>query len=128
MITILLISTSNNTLSGLASGLKRYDEIELFQADSGQKALGMISGKNFDLVVADENIADMTGLEFAEKLVTVNPITNCAVVSHLSAEDFHEASEGLGVLMQLPVQPDEKQAQGLVSYLKKVLNITHSPE
>ncbi|MBC8246600.1 MAG: hypothetical protein H8E81_03365 [Deltaproteobacteria bacterium] len=87
----------------------------------------MISEKSFDLAVADENIAGASGLEFAEKLVSVNPMINCAVVSPLSSKDFHEASEGLGVLMQLPVRPDEKQAQMLIKRLKKVLNLTHRP-
>jgi len=128
MISILLVSTENDTLSGLASCLKRYNEIEIFRAGSCQTAFDMISEKSFDLAVADENIAGASGLEFAEKLVSVNPMINCAVVSPLSSKDFHEASEGLGVLMQLPVRPDEKQAEMLIKCLKKVLNLTSNPD
>ena len=127
MISILLVSTENETLHGLASGLRQYRKVEIFRAASCQKAFDMISSKAFDLAVADENIAGVSGLEFAEKLVSVNPMINCAVVSSLSPKDFHEASEGLGVLMQLPVRPDEKQAQILIKRLKKVLNHTHRP-
>jgi len=128
MISILLVSTENDTLSGLASCLKRYNEIEIFRAASCQTAFDMISEKSFELAVADENIAGASGLEFAEKLVSVNPMINCAVVSPLSSKDFHEASEGLGVLMQLPVRPDEKQAEMLIKCLKKVLNLTSNPD
>ncbi len=49
---------------------------------------------------------------------------NCAAVSSLSADDFHEASEGLGVMMQLPLEPDLKDAEKLVEYLKTILNLT----
>ncbi len=128
MITILLISESNDSLSGLASGLRQYNEIEIVRAESCQKAFDMISGKTFDLAVVDENIAGMTGLEFAQKMVTVDPITNCAVVSPLSSKDFHEASEGLGVLMQLPIRPDEKQAEALLKRLKEVVNLRPKQE
>jgi len=127
MIGILLVSTEKDTLSGLASGLKGYNEVEIIRASSCHKALDLISGKTLDLVVVDENIAGVTGLQCAEKMVSVNPVTNCAVVSSLSPKDFHEASEGQGVLMQLPVRPDEKQAQILIKRLKKVLNLTHRP-
>ncbi len=125
MISILLVSTENDTLSGLASGLKGYSEVEIVWASSCQKALDLIAGKTFDLFVVDENIAGVAGFECAGKMVSVNPVTNCAIVSSLSPKDFHEASEGLGVLMQLPVRPDEKQAEMLIKRLKKILNLTH---
>lgn len=128
MITILLISEGNDSLSGLASGLRQYNEIEIVRAESFQKAFDMISGKTFDLAVVDENIAGMTGLEFAKKLVSVDPITNCAVASPLSPKDFHEASEGLGVLMQLPIRSDEKQAEALLKRLKEVLDLRPKQE
>jgi len=127
MISILLVSTENDTLSSLASCLQRYNEIEIFWAASCQKAFDMISEKSLDLAVADENIAGVSGLEFAEKLVSVNPMINRAVVSPLSSKDFHEASEGLGVMMQLPVRPDEKQAEMMIKRLKKILNLIHGP-
>ncbi len=50
-----------------------------------------------------ENLGDMTGLEFIRAIVSKRPMVNCAAISSLASEDFHEASEGLGILMQLPV-------------------------
>jgi len=128
MISILLISKEDGVFASLRSGLKRYDKIELCQTDTSGKALDMISGEVIDLVVADEEIADMTGIEFAKKLVSVNPMINCAVVSPLSPKEFHEASEGLGILAQLPVRPDEKQATILLDRLKGVLGLTQKLE
>lgn len=124
MINILLISEEEGALTGLKSGLRRCDRVELHQADTGGKALDMISREVIDLVVTDEKITDMTGLEFSERLVSVNPMTNCAIVSSLSPKGFHEATEGLGVLMQLPVQPDEEQAETLLQRLESVLGLT----
>ncbi|MCK5229369.1 MAG: hypothetical protein KAR13_03835, partial [Desulfobulbaceae bacterium] len=78
-----------------------------------------------DLVIIDEKFSDMTGLEFAEKLVTVNPMMNCAMVSSLSPEDFHEATEGLGILMQLPLASGKEDAEKLLKHLNSILNLTN---
>ena len=85
----------------------------------------MISNTKVDLVVADELLENMTGLELIKKLVMGNPMLNCAVVSSLSPEDFHEKSEGLGILMQLPIKPKEKDAEALLKHLNTILNLTH---
>ena len=125
IITALLVSSEERALSGLESYVKRYPKVHILRAKSCQEALHIISGKAVDLVVADENPQDMTGLEFIKKLITLNPIINCAVVSSLSPKDFHEASEGLGLLMQLSVRPDEKQSETLIHNLKKVMNLSN---
>jgi hypothetical protein len=49
---------------------------------------------------------------------------NCAAISSLSHKDFHEASEGLGVLMQLPESPGRDDAAKLLEHLKTILNFT----
>ena len=82
----------------------------------------MIAEDDFDLVVADENLGDMTGLEFIRAIVSKRPMVNCAAISSLTPEDFHEAGEGLGILMQLPVSPGQKHAEMLLEQLKSILN------
>ena len=82
------------------------------------------SGTTIDLVVADEGLGDMTGLELAGKILSVNPMINCASVSRLSPEEYHEASEGLGVLAQLPIKPGKKHAEELVQRLKYIKNLS----
>jgi DNA-binding NarL/FixJ family response regulator len=76
--------------------------------------------KPFDLVIADERLPDMTGLVFAEKLVKKAPLVNCALVSPLSKEAFHEAGEGLGLLGQLPPRPGETDARNLMERLHMI--------
>jgi hypothetical protein len=49
------------------------------------------------------------------------PMVNCAAVSSLVSEDFHEQSEGLGILMQLPVRPGQEHAEILLGKLKSIL-------
>ncbi len=123
MIIILLASAEKASLSHVASTLDK-DNIQTFRAESGSMALSMISDKTFDLIIADEQLGDMSGLEFAEKAISTNPMINCAVVSSLSAKEYHEKSEGLGLLMQLPPDPGEEHAGDLLKHLKNILNLT----
>lgn len=92
--------------------------------DSGQKTLAAIAAHGFDLLIADENLGDMTGLELIEFVVTKNPMLNCAAISSLSSDDFHEASEGLGVLMQLSLEPDQGEVEQLLEHLGKIQSFT----
>ena len=117
MIRLLFVTPARDSLAGLASALERRDEVELFWAESGGKALNMVADTLVDLVVTDEFLGDMTGLELAERMLSVNPMINCAAVSTLSSKQFHEASEGLGVLAQLPAVPDKEQAEELLQRL-----------
>lgn len=93
---------------------------------SGRKALSAVSERVFDLLVTDENLGDMTGLELIESLIATQPMLNCAAVSSLSSEGFHEASEGLGVLMQLPAEPGKKEAYELLEHLIKIQSFANS--
>ncbi len=127
MIIVLLVSQKKASLSHLAKVFDG-DNIETVWAYSGDMALSMISDKAFDLVITDEKLGDMSGLEFAVKLVSINPMINCAAVSSLSAKEFHEKSEGLGLLMQLPPIPGKEHARDLLQHLKNILDLTGRTE
>ncbi len=123
MIHILLVSPNKKSLSGMLDTFDQKNTTVIW-AENGSVALSMVADKSFDLVVPDEKLGDMTGLKFAEKLIKLNPMINCAVVSSLSPKDFHEASEGLGLLMQLPVRPEQGDAGELLNHLENILKRT----
>ena len=123
MLKLLLVSPNQAPLSGLASALAEHGDVDLSWAESGEKALDIASDTAIDLVVTDERLGDMTGLEFAGRLLSVNPIINCASVSHLSPENFHEVSEGLGLMAQLPVQPSKEDAEKLLERLRNLKSL-----
>jgi CheY-like chemotaxis protein len=123
MLNILLVSQDKTSLSALKAGLEKNDAHTAW-VESGHYGLSMIAKRDFDLVITDENMADMTGLEFIKALIAQKPMVNCAVVSSLLPGDFHEASEGLGVLMQLPANPGHEYAEELLENLKKIMNLS----
>ena len=123
MFKIMLVSSKKDDLSDLAAVLIGHDDVELSWAKSGEAALNMASESDFDLVITDEKLGDMTGLMFAKQLLAVNPIINCATISRLSPEKFHEVSEGLGLMAQLPDKPGKTQADMLLRRLRDIRNL-----
>ncbi len=124
MLKLLLVSPDKDSLSGLASALVEHGAVDLSWAESGQSALTTASDTVIDLVVTDERLGDMTGLEFVGRLLSVNPMINCASVSSLSSENFHEASEGLGLMAQLPIHPDKEHTEELLQRLRYLKGLT----
>jgi CheY-like chemotaxis protein len=120
MFKILIVSPDKNSLYNLASALVEHAEVDLSWAESGKAALEIATDSAIDLVVTDESLGDMTGLEFAGRLLSVNPMINCASVSSLPPEKFHEISEGMGIVVQLPFQPGKEHAEELLQRLKKI--------
>ena len=122
MIRIMLAGRDQTSLAALEAGLTKGD-VHISRAESGGSGLSKIAEGNFDLVVADENLGDMTGLEFIRAVVAKRPMVHCAAVSSLTPEDFHEAGEGLGILMQLPAHPGQDHAEMLLGQIKSILNM-----
>jgi CheY-like chemotaxis protein len=123
-LSILLITPNKERLTGLAAAMA--DGGAIYWASAGGQALEMLAERAVDLVVADDDLADMTGLNFIERLVKRNPMINCALVSALSPDDYHEASEGLGILMQLPSPPSAADGKRLVSHLRQIMGLAAS--
>jgi len=96
----------------------------LLWVESAEKALAIASVKAIDLIITDDRLRDSTGLELAARVLTVNPMINCASVSCLSPESFHEASEGLGIMAQLPIHPGKEHAESLLHRLRQIKNLT----
>ncbi|CAB1055575.1 hypothetical protein D1BOALGB6SA_308 [Olavius sp. associated proteobacterium Delta 1] len=120
MIRIMLAGRDQASLTAFKAGLTKSD-VHIVRAESGGIGLSLIDEDNFDLVVADENLGDMTGLEFIKAIVSKKPMVNCAAISSLTSDHFHEAGEGLGILMQLPVRPDRQHAESLLGQLKSIM-------
>ena len=74
-------------------------------------------------MIIDADLPDMAPLDLVQKLLIVNAMVNTAVVSPLSDEEFHEASEGLGILGRLPNDPGMNDAGEMLHKLRTVLGV-----
>jgi len=124
MLKLLLVSRDKDRFEDLISDLKGYGDIELEFSDSGKKALTMTSKKAVDLIIADEDLGDMKGLELVKEILKINFMINFAVVSRLNKDGFHEASEGLGIMFQLPEKPGEKAVREMITTLKHIMGLS----
>jgi DNA-binding response OmpR family regulator len=122
MINALLVNPEKNIFLEIEKGFSDHG-IGHEWADSADKALSMLSDKNFDLVIFAEQIPDIDPRKFIENILSKNAMINCVVLSPLSHKDFHEKYEGLGVLMQFPQKPERSHVTRLVDQLKKIAGI-----
>jgi CheY-like chemotaxis protein len=103
--------------------LRQEQEVTLLAVETGAEGLTQLASKRPQVVIAAEHFSDMSGIDFIKRLVAVNPLANTAIVGAAPAEVFHELTEGLGVLMQLPRHPGEEDAESLLAVLAKIASL-----
>ena len=86
-----------------------------------EEGLGVIRGGKVALAVLDTG-SDIAALrKSVMDILTVNAMTNVASVSGMGEEMFHDAMEGLGMIMDLPLEPEEADVARLLEALKVIL-------
>lgn len=124
MLHIILASTREDGLHSFTEVLRVQPGVRLEQVASGTEALSAVRTQAPHLVILDSDLPDAAPLDLVPELLKVNAMVNTAVVSSLSDEEFHQVSEGLGILCSLPVDPGGSEALELLQKLKGVLGIT----
>jgi DNA-binding NarL/FixJ family response regulator len=121
MLRLVFATTRPEAMHAFAAALSSDPEVRLEQVASGAEALEAARSPDLHLVIIDSDLPDIPPLELVQKLLMVNAMVNTAVVSPLADEEFHEVSEGLGVLGRLPVESGISEAADLLYKLRKVL-------
>ena len=121
---ILLAAPNPKPWAAFADALVESRNIQLAWARTGAAALSDVMRHPPLCVVVDDPLPDMSALEMVRRLLTVNAMVSTAVRSGLAAEDFHEASEGLGVLLQIPPTPGREHAGHLLAGLERIGMLT----
>lgn len=122
MLHIVLATARPQAMQAFAAALSSNPEVDLQSVISGAEALEAARTAPH-LVIIDADLPDTAPLDLAQKLLMVNAMVNTAVVSPLSDEEFHEASEGLGILGRLPNDPGMSDADELLHKLRLVLGV-----
>lgn len=119
MLRILLVADQVESLQDLAHTLSAEEEIAVLWAHDGEAALERVAAHAPELVVVDATIGGESGLAWIQRLISVNAFIQTAAVSALPHDAFHEASEGLGVMAQLPPHPSPSDALELLKTLRQ---------
>jgi DNA-binding response OmpR family regulator len=121
MLQIVLATVRPKAWQEFAQALVSTSGVQLKQVASGAEALEVVRRAGPHLVIIDSALPDAAPLSLVRELLMVNAMVNTAVVSPLSDEEFHEASEGLGVLGRLPEAPTPNDADDLLQKLRMIL-------
>ncbi len=128
MLHILMVTVRRDIFHLFAECLRSDPEVCLDQVNSGAEALSIVRTKCPHLVIVDSGSPDADPLDLVREMIGVNAMVNTAVVSPLTDADFHDKSEGLGVLCRLPPEPDSNDSEALLQKLRGVLGLASSDE
>ncbi|MBU1275653.1 MAG: response regulator [Proteobacteria bacterium] len=120
MYKVLLSAGRPDALSELAAGLEKDGRARLHWARGDQETLVLTKELAPHLVLIDGQGREKEALALVSELLMVNAMVNTAVVSAMDEEEFHETSEGLGILASLPPSPGAGLAEGLLDKLASV--------
>ncbi len=123
MLDIILATARPEAMPAFVKALSSATEVHLKRVHSGTEALAAVRTSCPHLVIVDADLPDTDPLDLVQRLLLVNAMVNTAVISPLSEEEFHEKSEGLGVLVRLPVEPGSGDAADLLHKLRKILGL-----
>ena len=105
---LMLVSAEPEELKPLAEALGALVPGKQAWAQNSKQAMDLTAPGEFQLVVVGEKL-DSDPLRLINELLQKDAFINTVAVSGDSEADFHEKSEGLGVLLKLPVRPDPKR-------------------
>ncbi len=121
--TILLVYQKREQFQSLLELFQEQDNVQLLEAGSAEEALKKMQEEKVQVLVCAQTLPDMEGVVFLKQLVKINPLVNTVLVSDLPGKEFHEVTEGLGVLMQLPSVMDREHGQAILDKLAKVASL-----
>jgi len=117
---IVFATTRGESLGEFMDSLADSSGQNIDVVSSGTAALEAVKDGAVKLVVIDEGLSDFDSLDLALEVIKVNAMINTATVTSLSAKDFHDKSEGLGVLKGLPVNPGKEDGVELAEILGRM--------
>ena len=125
---VLLASCREERLAQLAMGLWTLASCAVHRAESGAEVLARLMEGGTDLLVIDEQLTDITGIELAREVARCHPFVDCIMVDNCEPADFHVKTEGLGILMQLPSPPQMADAKSILGHLRVIRDIGNEHE
>ena len=118
---ILIATDKPDRFEELAIALDSVKNVEILWAHDDEEALGKATAESPDLVIVDEYLGQVSGLQWIRRLMGINAFIHAAAVSSQPQDAFHEASEGLGIMAQLPPRPGKFEAELLLKTLNQLM-------
>jgi DNA-binding response OmpR family regulator len=120
MFEIVLATNDSDRFGSFVRGLSAEPDWTIATVRSVEEVRRRASSAPPGLMVIDETVDGVSNIDIARDVILANAMINLVLVSSLSAEDFHEVSEGLGVLASLPPCPEQEDASRLIGVMKSL--------
>jgi DNA-binding NtrC family response regulator len=126
--TVLLVDDDNLQLHELEQILAP-DSYFVLKADSGDNALDLMARNAVNVVISDNRMPGMTGLEMLEKLRVRHPETSCILLSGLTTVDMLMTAVNRGDVYRVLAKPCEPTAlrQAVAEALRHSLGFGERP-
>lgn len=108
---ILIVTPRSIALEEFLTPLSELPEAKIIVAETGATALEMIKTHTPSFAIIDEGLSDFEPLPLVTEIMKINAMINTAVFSSMTAKEFHDFSEGLGVLA--PIPPNAGKEDGI---------------
>jgi len=118
-----LVSSDPSQKQSFAEELGKQSRLPLVTAPSAEEALAVLREHHIILAVVDDRIGAQSGLDLIRHLIRIDAFMYTAVFSDAAEEDFHERSEGLGILAKLPLAPGSEDARRLWKTMKQIAGL-----
>ena len=115
-----ILAGSGDRFDDFKAGLDTTRVAAIYQRNAGYDILAMLQSEKVEIVAVDNELSDMSGLDLVNRIAERHPFVNTALVSDSTKEDFHEETEGLGVLTQISNPPDKASAEDLLAQYAKI--------
>jgi hypothetical protein len=123
MLHIVLAGREHDVLTRFGAALCGIGLVGITQVDSAAETLKAVDAGGIDLVVVGQSLADTSPVDCITRLVRQNAMINCTMISAMEQDAFHEATEGLGILMQLPPNPSSDDAAVLLDKIESLSSL-----
>ena len=120
MYTLLLVSPRMGDLSNFTDTISAQPDIILHQVDSRKDTLRMVQEQKPHLVIIDQEIREKNPLDLVMEILVINAMINTAMITSMDADEWHEKSEGLGMMPPISNPPTEKDAHALLESFRKM--------
>ena len=123
MMRIIFAARNYAGFAALVERLHEEPEIELIPVSTAASVKKALAEQEVHLIIAAEELEDCSGADCIRKVAMQYPLVHTALCSPLDKEAFHESTEGLGVLLQLPPQPDRADAERILERMAHIANL-----
>ena len=123
MLRIIFAAKNYAGFGDLVERLRQEPEIELIPVSTASSVKKTLTEQEIHLIIAAEELEDCSGADCIRKVAMQFPLVHTALCSPLDDKAFHAATEGLGVLLQLPPQPGRVDAERILERMAHIASL-----